>query len=312
MRIIHQLLIVVTVALGLVSAVAADIADGPDAANEKYGPHERNVIDVWRPKSDKPTPVVIWIHGGGFVAGDKRHYIPSMAQRCLDEGMAFASMNYRYSTQAPFPGPMLDAARAVQYVRHHAAKWNIDPTRIAVSGGSAGAGMSLWVAFRDDMADPMSDDPVARESTRVTAAVVYGAQSSYDPRFIKTYIGGRAHEHPALLPFYGLKANEIDTPRAHRLYEQASPINFVTKDDPPVLMLFNEPTGPLPDDAKPGDGIHHINFGHILRRHMSIVGVECLVRHFDDDYGRDMKKVDDDVAGFLKKQFGLDAAKPTQ
>jgi len=84
-----------------------------------------------------------------------------------------------------------------------------------------------------------------------------GAQSSYDPRFIKALIGGRAHEHPALPELYGLGPDELDSPRAIKMYEEASPINYVTADDPPVFLYYQEPKGPLPADAKPGDGIHH-------------------------------------------------------
>jgi acetyl esterase/lipase len=67
---------------------------------------------------------------------------------------------------------MLDGGRAVQFARSKAKEWNIDKARIAATGGSAGAGISLWLAFRDDLADPKSDDPVARESTRLTCAAV--------------------------------------------------------------------------------------------------------------------------------------------
>ena len=77
--------------------------------------------------------------------------------------------------------PLEDAARAVQFLRSKAGEWNIDKTRIAATGGSAGACSSLWLAFHDDMAKPDSPDPVARESTRLTAAAVNGAQTSLDP-----------------------------------------------------------------------------------------------------------------------------------
>ena len=84
------------------------------------------------------------------------------------------------------------------------------------------------------MADPKSDDPVLRQSTRLTCMAVMGAQSTYDPRAIKQLVGGRAHEHSALPGFYGLKEDESDTPRAHKLYEAAAPITHLTAGDPPV------------------------------------------------------------------------------
>ena len=265
---------------------AADVKDA------KYGPHERNVIDLWKAKSDKPTPLVVYIHGGGFRAGDKSTLDHDLLAKCLDAGISVAAINYRFSQHAPYPAPMLDGARAVQFIRSKAKDWNIDKGRIAATGGSAGAGISLWLAFEDDLADPKSDDPVARESTRLSCAAVLGAQSSYDPRWIKEKIGGKAHEHPALAPFYGLKADELDTPKAHKLYEEASPINFVSKDDPPLFLFYNEPKGPLPATAKPGDGIHHPNFGVALKEKLDPLKVECVLRHSDDYKGKpgDLRK----------------------
>jgi acetyl esterase len=257
-----------------------------DVKDAKYGPHERNVIDLWKAKSDKPTPLVVYIHGGGFRAGDKSTLDATLLAKCLDAGISVAAINYRFSQHAAFPAPMLDGGRAVQFIRSKAKDWNIDKTRIAATGGSAGAGISLWLAFKDDLADPKSDDPVARESTRLSCAAVLGAQSSYDPRWIKEKIGGKAHEHPALMPFYGLKADELDTPKAHKLYEEASPINFVSKDDPPVFLFYNEPKGPLPADAKPGQGIHHPKFGEALKEKLDPLKIECVLRHSDDYKGK--------------------------
>ena len=83
--------------------------------------------------------------------------------------------------------PLEDAARALQFVRSEAAEFNIDKTRIGASGGSAGACSSLWLAFHDDMADPESSDPIARESTRLMGAGVLGAQTTLDPRQMREW-----------------------------------------------------------------------------------------------------------------------------
>src|SRR5215813_3612953 len=137
----------------------------PDLANVRYGPHERNVFDLWKAKSDSPTPLVIHIHGGGFRQGDKSTINPLLLRGCLEHGISVASINYRYSTQAPYPAPMADSARAVQFLRLHAKEYNLDANRFGATGGSAGAGISLWIGFRDDMVDPKSDDPVLRQHT---------------------------------------------------------------------------------------------------------------------------------------------------
>jgi acetyl esterase/lipase len=254
----------------------------PDIQNAKYGPHERNVLDLWKAVSEGPAPLLVYIHGGGFLSGDKTEIPAQLLKICLQEGISVAAINYRLSQHAPFPAPMLDSARAIQFLRLHAQEWNLDPKRIAATGTSAGAGIALWIGFHDDLADPKADDPVARQSTRLACMVGVGAQTSYDPRFIKDLIGGRAHEHPALSKLFGLSPDELDSPRAHKLYEEASPINYVTADDPPVFLLYQEPRDPLPASARAGDGIHHPTFGVALQAKLDPLGIECVLRHQDD------------------------------
>src|SRR5689334_21069864 len=157
----------------------------PDIVNEHYGPHERNVLDLWKAKSDHPTPLVVFIHGGGFHAGSKADVPAPLIDALLAKGVSVMSVNYRLSPGVAFPAHYMDCARAIQFARSNAREWNIDPKRVGASGGSAGAGTSLWLGFHDDLADPKSDDPVLRESTRLTCMAVLGAHSSYDPRVIK-------------------------------------------------------------------------------------------------------------------------------
>src|SRR5271165_6308325 len=126
----------------------------PDLENVRYGPHERNVLDFWRAKSDHPTPLILNIHGGGFVQGDKTSIPIFMLRYALAHGISVATMNYRYSTQAPYPAPMEDGAHAVQFLRSKAREWNLDPDKFGATGGSAGAGILMWVGFSPDMADP--------------------------------------------------------------------------------------------------------------------------------------------------------------
>lgn len=253
----------------------------PDLANEKYGPHERNVLDLWKAKADDPTPLVVFIHGGGFRGGSKEALSPTLLDGLLARGISVMAINYRLSPEVAFPAHYKDCGRAIQYARSRAKEWNIDPTRVGATGGSAGAGTSLWLGFHDDLADPKNDDPVLRQSTRLTGMAVMGAQSTYDPRTIKEWVGESAAKHPALQGFYGLKADELDSPKAHKLYEEAAPINYLTKDDPPVYAFYNE-SRTIPADARPGQGIHHINFGVRLKEKMDKLGIECTVRHQDE------------------------------
>src|SRR4030095_4247082 len=131
----------------------------PDLVNEKYGTNERNVLDLWKAKSDKPTPLVIFIHGGGFRMGSKDQVPAPLIQKLLEAGISVASINYRLTDVAPYPAQMRDGARAVQYLRLKAKEFNLDPQTFAATGGSAGAGISLWLAFHNDLADKKAEDP---------------------------------------------------------------------------------------------------------------------------------------------------------
>jgi len=251
----------------------------PTHADVHYGPHERQVIDFYQAKSDQPTPVIIYIHGGGFVAGDKSSVSSSMVQGALEAGISFAAINYRFvdGGETIFPVPQHDGARAVQFVRSQAGPWNVDPARIACFGGSAGAGISMWIGFHDDLARPDSSDPVERQSTRIQAVGTMGGQGTYDPVKVKQLVGGRAHEHPSLLKVYGLKS--IDeamnpTPAVQKLYDEAAAITHLTRDDPPLYMVYNEPDIVPPPDTKPGQFIHHPNFGRQLKAKMDELGIE--------------------------------------
>ena len=114
------------------SALRAGQAE-PDVVNIRYGPHDRNVLDLWKAKPqsgpDSPTPVVIFFHGGAFRTGDKSHVPARLVEKCLDAGISVASANYRLSGTAPFPAPMLDGARAIQFVRKNAERAGDRPER---------------------------------------------------------------------------------------------------------------------------------------------------------------------------------------
>ncbi|HWB09705.1 MAG TPA: alpha/beta hydrolase [Pirellulales bacterium] len=262
------------------SAQGAGQPAEPTYANVSYGPADRNVLDFYQAASDEPAPLLIHIHGGGFVAGDKRQGINAgLVQNINSFGVHFASINYRFvdGSRVICPAPQFDGARAVQFLRTKAGEWNIDPKRLACFGGSAGAGISMWIGFHDDLADPDNPDPVLRQSSRVLAVGSLGGQPTYDPIKIKDLIGGRAWEHPSLFKMYGVKtADEAlhPTPERQRLYDETSAITWLTKDDPPVFMIYNEADGPLPADARPGDGIHHPNFGRMLKERMDELKVE--------------------------------------
>ncbi|MFV1968550.1 MAG: alpha/beta hydrolase fold domain-containing protein, partial [Pirellulaceae bacterium] len=108
----------------------------PTFAEVRYGPHERNVFDLWQAESDEPAPLVIYYHGGGFRGGDKRSLNGELLKQLLARRISVAAVNYRLSDAAPFPAPMHDCARALQFIRIHAKKYKIAPERIGATGGS--------------------------------------------------------------------------------------------------------------------------------------------------------------------------------
>ena len=278
----------------------------PTQADVPYGEHERNVLDFYQAKSETPTPLVINIHGGGFVGGDKRSSLnPVALQVMLERGISVASIHYRCvdGKDIIFPIPQHDGARAVQFLRSKAQAWNIDPRRVACMGGSAGAGISMWIGFHDDLANPSSDDPVERETTRIQAIGTFGGQGTYDPIQIKNLIGGRAWEHPSIFKVYGITtADEAlqPTPERQKLYDEAAAITHLTKDDPPLYMVYSEPDGPLPADARPGQGIHHPNFGKQLKEKMDELGIENVYVHTADAPRRNAAA---EMLEFFQKQF---------
>lgn len=252
----------------------------PTHANVPYGSHERNVLDFWQAESESPTPVVICFHGGGFVGGDKSNFAGTGAGY-VAEGISMVSANYRLAkgpNAAPFPAAMLDGARVVQFVRQKAQKWNIDSERVALQGGSAGACMSIWIALHDDLAEPESTDPVARESTRVSCVVSSGGQTFLDPDMIVQHIGGNPDVHPSLLPFFGAPTRAALSESPFReLVQEACALNYATGDDPPLLLLYGGALDdtPLPEDASIGRSIHHAMFGKVLKDKLDPLGVEC-------------------------------------
>ncbi|MCU0786710.1 MAG: alpha/beta hydrolase [Verrucomicrobia bacterium] len=268
-----------------VKAPAAQHA--PTYASVAYGTHERQVLDFYQAASDKPAPLVYHIHGGGWVWGDKKGV--AQLEKYLAAGISVVSINYRYSTQAQLAGvkppvkwPLGDAARALQFVRSKAAEWNIDKARIGATGGSAGACSSLWLAFHEDLADPKSGDPVARESTRLWCAAVWIAQTSLDPKQLREWTpnsryGGHAFgfmPDPTNIKTRDTQFPEFLAARESVLpwIKEYSPYEHVTADDPPIYLGYNTPPA-LGQDQK--DPTHTANFGVKLQEKLRSVGVEC-------------------------------------
>jgi BD-FAE len=163
------------------------------AADIPYGPYERNLFNIFLPDCEEPTPLIVYIHGGGFTGGNKESYSEEQIREALQQCVAWATIGYRLlpprsDVEHP-PGSenergvivsLGDSARALQFMRYHYQSLNLDPENVAVWGRSAGAGTALWLGTHDDMADPFHIDPVLRESTRVKAVGALATQATYD------------------------------------------------------------------------------------------------------------------------------------
>lgn len=275
-------------------------------ANEKYGNHERNTFDIWLADSEKPTSLVIYIHGGGFTGGDKSKYYNSEdLVAFLDAGVSVVTINYRFLNEEPYGilASLMDAKRCLQYIRYNAEKYNIDKALIACSGGSAGAGTSLWLAFSDDMADLESDDPVLRESTRLTCAGAFDTQSTYDIFQWQEILGIPVTKEPEQLLLiaraFGLKTAEgIDVEAQTEIRAELDFLGKMDKDDPP-FFVFNKHGGGIPTTH--GEKNHHPFHAKVLKEKAEKVGLEAIVYAPEigivDSSGKDL------VDFFIEKLF---------
>jgi acetyl esterase/lipase len=265
---------------------AKPISPAPTLADVPYGSHPKQVLHFWKAESDKPTPLLFFIHGGGWTGGDRMAGLQAMLPEFPKAGISVVSVEYRFIQEAqaagvkpPVEWPLHDAARALQFVRSKAGEWNLDKERIGASGGSAGACTSLWLAFHDDMADPKSDDPVARESTRLWCAAVVGAQTTLDPQQMKEWTPNSRYGGHAFGFMADPKQRDVQFAKFLEARESVlpwiqeySPYALASAGDPPIYMIYSSPPA-LGQEQK--DPTHTANFGVKLAEKLRSVGVEC-------------------------------------
>jgi acetyl esterase/lipase len=260
----------------------------PTHADVAYGSHPDNVLDVWLVPSDVPTPLLVFIHGGGFRGGDKRNFDNSLIEDMHKEGISVASINYRLTKEGlvaegenRYPAPMHDGARALQFLRYNATTYNLDKSNVAATGGSAGGCMLMWLGFHPDLAQPDHADPVLRESSRPQVLAPRGGQSSvHGPTFLKWF--GVASLNLS-------KRQGTVQPSTERQYtdEQlalsvdASPITHLTPDDPPIYLLYPGANVPVDEETPWGIWVHHPMLGIKLKEEMDKLGMECLLEYKD-------------------------------
>ena len=219
------------------------VADGPVAERGLcYGPHgDANRLDLYRPRKAAPSPLVIWIHGGGWAAGDKDDGYPAPL---LDAGYAVASINYRLSLQAPFPAQIEDCKAAVRFLRANAARYRLDPNHFGVWGVSSGGHLAALLGTSGGVPELEGDGPNRGVSSRVQAVVDwYGPTDLLRWRAqlqgITTVDPDRQDSVVGLL-FGG-------SVQKHReRAETANPIRYITADAAPFLIMHGDRDNTVP------------------------------------------------------------------
>ena len=192
---------------------------------------------------------------------------------------------------------LLDARRAVQFVRLHAAEWNLDPQRIAVAGSSQGALPALYVACAGERTDPGSTDPVERVSTKVVCVGAHRSQPSIDPQRMQQWVPGVQWGVPAWGCSFAesLKRRDELLP----LISQWSPDALLNKETPPIYFDYNwglaKPDGVGEMDYKVHSPRWALGFEKIAQER----GVTCYVKYPDHP-----SKKYADIWDFLVQQLG--------
>ena len=211
------------------SAQVPKLPDAPEGSRTSkdvsYGPHERNKFDITVPKSDKPTPLVIWVHGGGWEGGDKA-FNPGVL--LLSQGYAIASINYRYSKQAVFPAQLHDCKAAVRFLRDHATTYNLDPNAFGVWGASAGGHLVALLGTTGDVPD-LEGDAKTKTSSKVQAVCDW-----FGPTDLVKLAPMSAASSPITKLLGGSTTDKAD------LAALANPITHITKNDAPFLTFHGD------------------------------------------------------------------------
>lgn len=197
----------------------------------------RQMLDIHVPNNQSaPTPLIVWIHGGGWQNGNKTLGQNSFQLRYARNGYAVASLNYRLSSEAIFPAQAHDTKAAIRWLRANAATYNIDPTRIGVWGSSAGGHLAALLGTSNDVVDLEGTLGVTTQSSRVQAVVDWFGPTDFllmDTQGQAQGCGPGGHNQ-ATSPESLLVGCQIQTcPTA---VQRANPMTYYTRDDPPFFI----------------------------------------------------------------------------
>jgi len=201
------------------------------------GGDEAQKLDIYVPEtpSDKPLPLIVHIHGGGWRAGSK---FPCPMTAMVLKGYAVASVEYRFSQKAIFPAQIQDCQAAIRWLRAHAKQYNFDTNRLGAAGGSAGGHLSALVGTSGGKKAFPAIGSHLDQSDRVQAVIdIYGpadfstvVQQAADDKNVKNIFAFNTPSDP-YSSLIGTKLD--DKPKA----DAVSPVHYVSKDSPPFLIL---------------------------------------------------------------------------
>ena len=232
-------------------AVPAGVVAHRDLAYVPDG-HGKQKLDLYLPErtgdaNAEPRPLVVWIHGGGWRGGSKNR-CPPLKAGFVGKGYAVASVGYRLTGAAPFPAQIEDCRAALRWLRAHAGEYGIDPDRVGVWGASAGGHLVALLGTAGDEAafDVGANDVGADKevSTRVQAVCDY-----FGPTDFAAFAAAEGFEHVAVKPnspVYQLFGGTVE--EKAELARKASPIEYVSADDPPFLILHGTDDAVVPPD----------------------------------------------------------------
>ena len=195
--------------------------------------HERQKLDLYLPQSENKLPVIIWVHGGAWLAGSKNDFVPL---DYLSDGYAIASINYRLSQHAVFPAQIEDCKAAVRWLRANAKKYNLDPARFAAWGASAGGHLVALLGTTGDVKD-FDTGQNLNESSAVRAVVDYFGPTDFLQMKAHSVPGGMPHGTPDS-PESRLVGGPIQEKK--ELVKKANPITYVTSNDAPFLIVHGD------------------------------------------------------------------------
>jgi alpha-L-fucosidase 2 len=220
-------------ACGLAAAAGAAVQSQDGLVYGEAG-GEKLTMDYYPPSGPAPHPIAIIIHGGGYVRGNSKNNSEAYcAQFLAPAGYAVFSINYRLAPKYPYPAMVEDVQRAIRYLRHNAKKWNADPNRIALVGGSAGGYLSNMVGALNAGGIKGAKDPVDRTSAKVQAVVTLFGPSDF-------------RNQPVNESVQALLGPLIKQKGEAAALAEASPAMHIMSDAPPFLLIHGDQDKSVP------------------------------------------------------------------